>query len=497
VPAAESEEGSALLSDLAAFIRRYVVLTDAQASAAALWALHTHVIDTADSTPYLAITSAEPRSGKTRLLEVLEQLVRAPLATSNISDAALFRSIAQEAPTLLFDEIDAIFGPKARDREDLRGMVNAGHRRGAEVRRCGGPNRDKLEVFPVFCAKAFAGIGDLPPTVADRCIPVRLERRAPGEKVERGRAKNLKGAAEPLRERIERWASASVDSLEAREPELPAALDDRAQDGAEPLLAIADLAGAEWPKRARAAVVELHGGREAEEGSIGVRLLADVKAAFDAEGARALPTTALLAALAADAEAPWSDWRGKPLTSKSLAGLLRPYRVRSKAVRLADGANAKGFQREQFEDAFKRYLPRNPALSGHTVTTRTESGIEPDSLRSQDPRVTGGREAANPHGERDVTGVTGEKRGTGSNGEERPPELLLATAAEEAEVERVQAKFADPPAEFEFDVAAVEEKLAREEAERVTGALPAPRCKCADPLVDDGVCVFCGHRSRP
>jgi len=399
---------SDLLSALAPFIRRYVVMSEAQADVVALWILHTHVIEAADATPYVAITSAEPRSGKSRLLEVLEQLVRAPLATSNISDAALFRSIAQEAPTLLFDEIDAIFGPKARDREDLRGMVNAGHRRGAEVRRCGGPNRDKLEVFPVFCAKAFAGIGDLPLTVADRCIPVRLERRAPAEKVERGRAKALKAAAEPLRERAARWAAASVDALEHAEPELPGALDDRAQDGAEPLLAIADLAGGEWPARARAAVVELHGARQAEESSLGVRLLADIRAAFDATGDKAFSTAGLLELLVAEEESPWVDWRGKPLTPKALAGLLRPYRLRSRSVRLPDGSTPKGFQREQFEDAFNRYLPRNPASSRHTATTRMGSGSEPDSLPPQGSVVADGSEAANPHGKRDVAGVAGE-----------------------------------------------------------------------------------------
>jgi len=72
------------------------------------------------------------------------------------------------------------------------------------------------------------------------------------------------------------------------------------------------------------------------------------------------------------------------------------------------------------------------------------------------------------------------------------PELPLATAAEEAEVERIRAKFSDPPAEPEVDVAAVEEKLAREEAERVADALPAPTCRCDDPLVSDGWCAFCG-----
>ena len=116
------------LDDVVAFLRRYVVMTPAQADATALFVAHTHAIEAADATPYLAVTSAEKRSGKTRLIEVLELLVRSPIQTMNISDAALFRAIDQLSPTLLFDEVDAIF--KARDREDLRAMLNAGHRRG-------------------------------------------------------------------------------------------------------------------------------------------------------------------------------------------------------------------------------------------------------------------------------------------------------------------------------------------------------------------------------
>src|SRR5262249_40911930 len=117
-----------LLERTAAFVRRFVVMSDEQATTVALWVAHTHFIEAADTTPYLSVSSAEKRSGKTRLFEVLRLLVRQPFPTVNISDAVLFRSIEERHPaiTLLFDEIDAIFGRKARDREDLRGMLNAG-----------------------------------------------------------------------------------------------------------------------------------------------------------------------------------------------------------------------------------------------------------------------------------------------------------------------------------------------------------------------------------
>ena len=125
-----SQLRTVVLDDVVQFVRRYVVLTDTQADAIALWCAHTHAADAADTTPYLFFTSAEKRSGKTRALEVLELVVHVPISTANSSDAALFRTIAELKPTILFDEVDAIFGNKARDREDLRGLLNAGYRRG-------------------------------------------------------------------------------------------------------------------------------------------------------------------------------------------------------------------------------------------------------------------------------------------------------------------------------------------------------------------------------
>jgi len=413
----EPEDGAVLLDDIAAFVRRFVVISNAHAAVVALWIVHAHALEAAEATPYLAITSAEKRSGKTRLLEVLTLLVARPLATSNISDAALFRSIANDRPTLLFDEIDAIFGPKARDREDLRGMINAGHRRGAEVRRVGGANRDKLERFPVFCPKALAGIGTLPETVADRSLPVRLERRAPSEAVERFRRRDIEPLAAALRERVERFAAESIEALEAARPELPGDLDDRAQDGAEPLLAIADLAGGEWAQRARHAIVELRGGATAEDDSIGVRLLADVRGAFETLAADRVSTADLLAHLHGLDEAPWPEWYGKPLTSRALSKLLTPYGLSSRTVRLDDGSTPKGYKREQFDDAWKRYLPATGASIRHNATTRIGSGIATRTDPPQDRVVADSEEAENPHGERDVADVA--DRGAG-DGAERP-----------------------------------------------------------------------------
>jgi hypothetical protein len=349
-------DGAVLLDDVVRFVRRFVVMSPAQRDAVALWVLHTHAIEAADRTPYLTALSALKRSGKSRLLEVLKLLVREPLPTANISDAALFRAIEEKKPTLLLDEIDAIFGPKARDREDLRGMLNAGFERGGVTHRMGGPRMSTLETFSVFCAKVFAGIGQLPDTIGDRAILIRLERKTRDEPVERFRRRDIEPEGHALRDRLADWAEPQLEELRAARPDLPDELDDRAQDIWEPLLAVADLAGVGWPARARNAAVELSGNGEREDETHTVRLLADIRDVFEATGKTRYKTADLIAELCKIEESPWGEWFGKSLTSYALSRLLKPFRIQTKPLWI-DRETVRGYQLEQFENAFARVLP--------------------------------------------------------------------------------------------------------------------------------------------
>ena len=387
------------------YVRRFVVVTEAQALAVALFVVHSHAIECADATPYLAVTSAEKRSGKSRLLEVLALLVATPLRAAGVSEAALFRSISERQPTLLMDEIDAIFGPKARDHEDLRALLNAGYQRGTPVLRCVGEgSKQKVEAFDVFGAKVLAGIGKLPDTVADRSLPIRLRRRDRSEKVERFRVRRAQREAEPLRRLVEQWVEEWAARLTDAEPELPEELDDRAQDAYEPLLAIADAMGGDWPHKARVALVEIRCSQEPEDtGSIGIQLLTDIKRIFASEDCDRLATKHLLEQLAADKEAPWADWRNKGLTPWTLADILRPYGIRSRTVKLRDGSSAKGFKVEQFADAWKRYLP---SASESVTSVQSE---DPSCLQlHSEPSPTYSGDGHNPTANRDESSLVTE-----------------------------------------------------------------------------------------
>ena len=162
-----------LLDKVESFVRRYVVLTDAQATTVALWAAHTHALDAFNCTPYLSVTSADKQSGKTRLLEVLDLLVAKPWFTGRATAAVLVRKIDKEQPTLLLDESDAAFRGEKEYAETLRGLLNTGFKRNGRYSMCVGQGAAiSYKDFSTFCPKAIAGIGKLPDTVADRSIPM-------------------------------------------------------------------------------------------------------------------------------------------------------------------------------------------------------------------------------------------------------------------------------------------------------------------------------------
>ena len=348
---------ASLLDDVLAFVRRFVCLSESQALVVALWIVHTHAFAAADCTPYLSVSSAEKQSGKSRLLEVLETLVANPWYTGRVTAAVLYRKIDAEGPTLLLDESDAAFNSGEEYAEALRGILNTGHRRGGKATCCVGQGVGiSYQDFSTFSPKTIAGIGKLPDTVADRSIPIRLKRKARDEKVERFRLRNVRIETDRLREQLEASGAQNLDRLREATPELPGELSDRQQDGAESLLAIAELAGGGWPEAARRALVSLCCGTHAVDGSIGTLLLSDIRQIFKTQDTDRLPSTELASALAGIETSPWGEWsHGRPMTPIGLARLLKPFDISPHSVR-DGGLVFKGYEKSDFGDAWERYL---------------------------------------------------------------------------------------------------------------------------------------------
>lgn len=350
------------LAQVEAFLRRYVAFpSEHEPIAVALWIAHAWIVETFETSPILAVTSAEMRSGKTRVLDCVELLVPNPFRVVTPSEAVTYTVLAQRPrPTFMLDEADAIFGARTAERyEGLRAILNAGNRAGTPVLRVKLDGRKReVESFDIFGPKAVAGIGELPATVADRSIPIRMRRRAPGEPIARFRQRIARVEAETI----------IVPDFEADPTaDVPDELNDRAADSWEPLLAVADAAGGRWPTLARMAAVAI-GSEEETPVSVGMRLLADINEVFG--GDEHLQTGELLRRLHDLEEAPWADWYGSPLTPKALAKLLTPYRVGPQQRRVR-GEKSRGYFRSDFADAWTRYVPVDAEVSGTSGTSGT------------------------------------------------------------------------------------------------------------------------------
>ena len=366
------------------FLARFVVYpSEHERRAHVLWIAHAWLMDCWESTPRIAFLSPEPGSGKSRALEVTEPLVPRPVHAVNTSPAYLFRKVSDDAgpPTILYDEIDTVFGPKAKDNEDIRGMLNAGHRKGATAGRCVvRGNRVETEELPAYCAVALAGLDDLPDTIMTRSIVVRMRRRAPNEKVEPWRLRINGPQAEELHLRLAAWTeSIATDLITAMVwPAMPAGIEDRDADVWEALLAVADLAGGRWPADARASAVTLVTASRGKAHSIGVQLLADIRSVFRSIGDDKLTTDQLVRALSDLEESPWKTIRkGESLDPRGLAVRLSKYGIGSKPQRHGETV-FKGYARAQFDDAWNRYLPAAPSPSDSAVTSVTDDTADTD-----------------------------------------------------------------------------------------------------------------------
>ncbi|OIQ83195.1 DNA primase TraC [mine drainage metagenome] len=347
-----------LLGEVSDTIRRFIVLDDEQADAAALWVAFTWFIEVVQVAPLAIVNAPEKACGKSQLLDLMGRISARPLPAANATTAALFRSIELWHPTLLVDECDTFI----KENEELKGLINAGYTRSnAFVLRVVGDDHTPKQ-FSVWGAKALAGIAlekHLPDATMSRAIVIELRRKLSHEQVIKLRDAG-DGLFEGIAAKLARFADDYAQQVQLARPTLPDALGDRAQDNWQPLLAIASCAGAEWMKRATAAALKLSGSGD-KSVSTGNELLADIQHVFESKQADKISTVDLIAALCEDDEGAWATYnRGKQIAPRQVARQLARYGIASKTVRIGYGT-PKGFEIEQFLDVFERYLsaPRN------------------------------------------------------------------------------------------------------------------------------------------
>ncbi len=394
-------DGAEVLDAVLAILRRYVAFPCFEAAVAAtLYAAATHVADELEFASRLVIKSPVKRCGKSRLLDVLAQLVRNPLATADISAAALVRSVTrQDPPTIMLDEADAIFGKALKGdekAEHLRGILNAGFGRDRPYKRWDIASRS-VEDCPTFALAVIAGIGNLPDTIEDRAVIITLRRKTDKEPVQKYRTRRDKPVVRAVGETLGNWITPLAAEVGKAEPGMPAGLNDRAEDVWEALLAVADLAGGEWPARARQAAQVLTSAAEAaaaDNATLSLTLLADLRTVFGA--ADRLPTSVILDRLIQLDESPWNSVGKppKPIDAHGLSRLLKDYEIRPKVVRMGEHT-ARGYYRAEIADAWQRYAPREGDrnernernAAGQSTSGRygvTDEGVTPSHDQASD-----------------------------------------------------------------------------------------------------------------
>ena len=367
-PWAEPVEARALLDELSRLLSLFVLLPRWAAETLALWVVHTYAFELRDLTTYIGIESPEKRCGKTTLLTVLGELVSRPVVASNISSPAFFRVIEQLRPTLIIDEADTFL----QGNDELRGILNSGYTRktafvwrvAAQVQRSFDKVSDKVcdkismnearaVKFSSWCPKVMAAIGRLPETLADRCIVIRMQRKLVDEQCESLRDLDVGS----LPRKCVRFVMDHANEIRLARPAIPAGLNDRAADIWGPLLALADLAGGEWPDKARQAAIGLTAGSDSND-LIGA-LLFDIFIIFARAEDGRLFTRDLIGALNLRQDRPWSEMKTsrQPITDRWLAQKLSPYGIRPRNI-WVNAKCAKGYENEDFREAYRRYIPR-------------------------------------------------------------------------------------------------------------------------------------------
>ena len=417
-----------VLDTALAELTRYVIAPLHRLATAVLWSAYVHLLPRAnlgiDVAPRLGIRSKIKRSGKSTLLECVENLTPNPVLAGSITPSSVFRIIDATRATVLMDEADNIVNKDSSP--DLLAILNSGHRRRTAYVIRSVPTEDggwTPVKFNTFTGIAFAGLDVLPETLQDRCIALPLHRATREEKP----AHLVNGYSPVLIECRRKFARWAADLTELQAVTLPPELFNRTGDNWRGLFSIAEAAGGEWSGRTRQAAMEEIG---EEDSNRSLQLLEAIWQIFAEKKVVRMHTLALLQALLNVEEAPWknvNDGReidGYWLREKLKGFLPRPANPkeaaalhRSREWREGKGPAHKGYTEEHLREAWWRYLERKTptetaraagangagagaAAADQPIETESEAGLAADGAKDtpkgQDaPRAAG---AHNGHG---------------------------------------------------------------------------------------------------
>jgi len=363
--------GKEVISELMNTLNRLVILQPHSDIAISLWVVHTYLIERAGEpqimpkSPILSVFSPDKQCGKSTLKEVIAALCPRSEFLSDLSNAVFYRFMELRQPTMLIDEVDNL----PIENKALTGILNAGFAPEGNVRRMAGKAFEEIKVFSTWGAKAMFGIGALLDTVGSRCIHIPLKRKAPGEKIYSFRQfkKDRPDHFEKLQQKILRYCIDNKEVISQMQPDLPRELSDREQDCWEPLIMIAKTMGNEIYEQSCLAAIALKP-KDTNGANTGMLLLEDIYACFELVHKDKLGSQELIDMLIKDDTKPWLDYDRyrQHITPRQIAELLRPFDIRPRDLRIGEKVH-KGYHREDFADAFNRYLDLSATTQQNVV----------------------------------------------------------------------------------------------------------------------------------
>jgi len=367
-PWSEPVSGSDLLNDIVAFYEKFVVLSASVADVLAVWCLQSWCYELFDFAAIIAVWSPEHECGKGRVLDVTEKIVRCPFRTSNTSAPVLYHKISKGELTVLVDELDSI---GEEQRAAICNILKGGFQSNGTAHRMTERNGEQVEVeFSTYCPKMIATItlDKLDKATRSRTIGIRMKRKPRSQKV----AKFRRVDATILQRKCMRWAQDNAEAIKAVPPmDVDECATDRQEDVWEPLIAIARVAGGDWEKRIRLAAQHLAaGGSDGASETVAHQVLAAFQSYFSEHGDRT-DTKTIIAALNESGD--FADVNfGRGLTPHYVARLLKPYGIEPRVHKMNDGKTARGYSRDDCEQAFTTYLsdapPKGAPVKCNSVT---------------------------------------------------------------------------------------------------------------------------------
>lgn len=390
-PAADPVTTEELHSEILHQIRRFVAMRSQDAVIAAMYVLLTYVFELFEVCPKCIITAPTEAAGKSRLATVMGCMCNRPETSVRISAAAMIRIVDQERPTLVIAEADAWM----KQSDDHRAVINASHERSEAVVKILVPDGQggwEPQQFIVFSPQIISGIGDLHRTMMTRSFVIRMRPRLVTEKIDKLRQQQ-KAELRAVQAKGLRWAQGVGRLLKGyTPPQMPEGFEDRQEDNAEPILAIAELAGPEFAKKIRKAI-KMHYTREQAIGRTDQprELLIDIVRHFRETGQDELkgflPANKLLAQLVSLEERPWGELsRGQPMTRHKMASLLQPFQITTTPKKVGR-KTTRVIKWSAVKLAAERYVPDalTASLDQEVGEVLSEAETEPEATSEQIP----------------------------------------------------------------------------------------------------------------